>query len=137
MNWEALGAIAEIVGVIGVLISLFYLALQIRQNTHQLSASLEPHRLSAFERIIESGNPIRELFILNPEIVELYDTGNRAYGAMQGLIASVTKCWSETYFLPFKVHLSGSYQCLITRQGQRAPLNLLTRYSIMKGFGCF
>ena len=33
MNWDAIGAIAELLGAIGVILTLFYLAAQIRQNT--------------------------------------------------------------------------------------------------------
>lgn len=33
MNWEAFGAIGEILGAIAVVVTLFYLARQIRQNT--------------------------------------------------------------------------------------------------------
>jgi len=33
MNWEAVGAIGEIVGAFGVIVTLGYLAIQIRQNT--------------------------------------------------------------------------------------------------------
>jgi len=33
MNWEAIGAIGEVVGAAGVIASLMYLAVQIRQNT--------------------------------------------------------------------------------------------------------
>ena len=33
MNWEAIGTIAEIVGAAGVIASLLYLAIQIRQST--------------------------------------------------------------------------------------------------------
>ena len=33
MNWEATGAIGEVVGAAGVIASLMYLAVQIRQNT--------------------------------------------------------------------------------------------------------
>ena len=33
MNWEALGAIGEIVGAIAVVLTLGYLAVQMRQNT--------------------------------------------------------------------------------------------------------
>jgi hypothetical protein len=33
MNWEAIGAIAELLGAIGVIASLVYLATQIRSNT--------------------------------------------------------------------------------------------------------
>ena len=36
MNWDALSAIAEILGVIAVVVSLLYLAFQVRQNTIQL-----------------------------------------------------------------------------------------------------
>jgi hypothetical protein len=38
MNWEALGAIGEIVGAIAVVLTLGYLAVQIRQNTRSLRA---------------------------------------------------------------------------------------------------
>jgi hypothetical protein len=36
MNWDAIGAIGEILGSIAVLISLVYLAIQIRSNTDRL-----------------------------------------------------------------------------------------------------
>lgn len=36
MNWDALSAVAEIFGVIAVVVSLLYLSYQIRQNTIQL-----------------------------------------------------------------------------------------------------
>ena len=39
MNWEALGAIGELVGATAVLITLVYLALQIRQNTAALRST--------------------------------------------------------------------------------------------------
>ena len=84
MNWDAIGAVAEAIGSIGVLISLFYLAMQIRQNTRQISSSIEANRLSAFERNTESGNRIRELFILHPEVAELYHRGNTGLDALQG-----------------------------------------------------
>jgi hypothetical protein len=34
MNWEAIGAIAELLAAIGVIGSLIYLAFQVRRNTH-------------------------------------------------------------------------------------------------------
>ena len=41
MNWEAFGAIGEVVGAIGVILTLGFLALQIRQNTKGLVAETE------------------------------------------------------------------------------------------------
>jgi len=35
MNWEAVAAIAELLGAVGVIASLLYLAVQVRQNTRQ------------------------------------------------------------------------------------------------------
>lgn len=39
MNWDALGAIAELFAAVGVIVSLLYLAAQIRQNTQSVRAS--------------------------------------------------------------------------------------------------
>ncbi len=39
MNWDAIGAVGETLGAIGVLITLAYLAVQIRQNTSAMKAS--------------------------------------------------------------------------------------------------
>ena len=39
MNWNALGAIGEIVGAAGVIVSLLYLASQVRSNSRQLRHS--------------------------------------------------------------------------------------------------
>jgi len=43
MNWEAVGAIAEIIATFGVIISLVYLGLQIRGQI--VEASLDTPRL--------------------------------------------------------------------------------------------
>ena len=39
MNWDAIGAIAETLGAVGVIASLVYLATQIRQNTSTVRSS--------------------------------------------------------------------------------------------------
>ena len=38
MNWEAIGAIAELIGVLAVIVSLIYLAIQIKQNSDSTKA---------------------------------------------------------------------------------------------------
>ncbi|MFC1662359.1 hypothetical protein ACFL3S_13055 [Gemmatimonadota bacterium] len=38
MNWEAVGAIGEVIGAAGVILTLVYLAHQIRQNTRAIRA---------------------------------------------------------------------------------------------------
>ena len=39
MNWNAVGAVGEIIGATAVLLSLLYLGFQIRQNTRTLKPS--------------------------------------------------------------------------------------------------
>ena len=48
MNWEAIGSIGEVVGAIGVLITLIYFSVQIRRNQEaSLIASLSTSHLAA------------------------------------------------------------------------------------------
>jgi hypothetical protein len=39
MNWEAIGAIGEVVGAAGIIFTLVYLALQIRQNSQDVRSA--------------------------------------------------------------------------------------------------
>ena len=41
MNWDAIGAIAELLGAVGVILTLVYLATQIRQNTSSSRTTAE------------------------------------------------------------------------------------------------
>ena len=47
MNWEAIGAIGELLGAAGVIATLGYLAFQIRQNTKQLGQEAQRTRAQA------------------------------------------------------------------------------------------
>ncbi len=51
MNWDALGAIAELVGAIAVLLTLIYLAVQIRQNNKLAEVQLMQAE-SSFEHFL-------------------------------------------------------------------------------------
>lgn len=44
MNWEAIGAIGEIVGAIAVLLTLFYLSIQIRQGVKLARSQIREQR---------------------------------------------------------------------------------------------
>jgi hypothetical protein len=79
MNWAAISATAEITGAIAVVVSLVYLATQIRQNTRQISNSIQAAHLAALERNIDSGIRTREFYLLNPDLMELFGRGRRSY----------------------------------------------------------
>lgn len=40
MNWEALASVAELIGALGVIVTVAYLAVQIRQNSRLIASSL-------------------------------------------------------------------------------------------------
>ncbi len=84
MSIQEWAAIAEIISAVAVVASLVYLAMQIRQNTNSLSMSLKATELGAFERNVDSGNRIREILILHPEVAELYGRGLKSYKELAG-----------------------------------------------------
>ena len=51
MNWDAIGAIGEVAGAIGVIVTLIYLANQLRQNTNAM-------RSSTYEAYNQTGNSL-------------------------------------------------------------------------------
>jgi hypothetical protein len=71
MNWEALGAIGEVVGAIAVVLTLGYLAVQIRQNTKSV-------RSSTRHAFIASGGAIQIAFA-EAEAAAVLVKGGRAY----------------------------------------------------------
>ena len=57
MNWDALGAIAELIGAVAIIISIVYLAVQVRQTRKQLQAQADDYIST---RAFEAYNPVYE-----------------------------------------------------------------------------
>ena len=59
MNWEAVGAIGEVGGAVAVVVTLAYLAVQVRQNTRGLLEAASRETTAQYERLVESiiGDP--------------------------------------------------------------------------------
>jgi len=68
MNWDALGAVAELLGAVGVIASLLYLSLQIRQNTKATHLATS-HSIAAGVR--EWSQPLVE----DPSLARAFYTG--------------------------------------------------------------
>jgi len=64
MNWDAIGAVGEILGALAVFLSLAYLAIQTRQNTQAL-------RSAAFHQVRDSFAEVSLVMAQSPELVEL------------------------------------------------------------------
>lgn len=52
MNWEAAGAIGEIIGALAVVLTLFYLSVQVRQNSKLAKATIRENRIDSSARSI-------------------------------------------------------------------------------------
>lgn len=70
MNWEAAGAIGEIVGALAVFATLAYLAIQIRQNTGAV-------RAAALDSSIQAASLIRSDLFKSEELSEIFLMGGK------------------------------------------------------------
>ena len=66
MNWDAAGAIGEIVGAVAVVVTLIYLAIQIRQNTESTRTAAETAISQNLAGWLAQG-------VTDPELGRLYD----------------------------------------------------------------
>lgn len=72
MNWDAIGSIGEIVGATAVVISVGYLAIQIRKQTQE-------SRLSATRELATHYQDIMNTLIVNDGLAEIYLRGVQDY----------------------------------------------------------
>lgn len=68
MNWEAIGAVGEIVGAGAVFATLVYLALQIRQNTAMTNTSIYESAMGGFIGL-------NQITLFNPHVAQAYIKG--------------------------------------------------------------
>lgn len=68
MNWDAIGAVAELLGALGVIGSLIYLATQIRQNTESV-------RMTSHHGVADQFQRSNLAVVQDPEIAELLTRG--------------------------------------------------------------
>ena len=69
MNWDAIGAVGETVGALAVLLTLVYLAMQIRQNTKSVQAAAVDSANTQVSRI-------REVIFANADVASMYRRGS-------------------------------------------------------------
>ena len=69
INWEALGAIASLLAAIGVIVTLIYLSIQIRQNTKAV-------RSSSIQNLVQNFSTTAQAAVENEHVVPLLLKGN-------------------------------------------------------------
>ncbi len=76
MSWQDLGSIGEMISAIAVVLSLIYLAFQIRQNTSQIDQNTEAARATAFDSSIGHTMDARQAIFENEDVARIYHEGS-------------------------------------------------------------
>jgi hypothetical protein len=76
LSWQDLGSIGEMVSAIAVVVSLIYLAFQIRQNTSQIDQNTEAARATAFDSSIAHTMVARQAIFENEGVARIYNEGS-------------------------------------------------------------
>ncbi len=105
MNWEAISAIGELLGASAVLITLIYLAVQIRQNTAAVATS-------TYESVMTGFNDVNINVASNPELASLLDRGCQNPESLNGKeivqFNFLLRCYANQWWKLFKLHERGS-----------------------------
>lgn len=76
MTIADLGSLGEVVGAVGVIVSLGYLAIQIRQNTRSV-------RSASFQEAIRDVLEITDVLATDPELARIYWKGLEDFGSLE------------------------------------------------------
>ena len=116
MNWEAIGAIAELLGAIGVIASLIYLATQIRQNSRQLMGA-------SLIAVHEYQRSLTEELNSNPELFRMVIRGNNDFDALsseeQALVAIFNTKEAGYWDMCYQLTKQGSLDPSVYRAKER------------------
>lgn len=72
MNWDAIGAIGEVVGAIAVVVTLLILVVQVRQNNRGLEEANRLNRAATIDRHADSVSRWRGRIMENPDLSRIW-----------------------------------------------------------------
>ena len=75
MNWDAVIAIVEAIGAAGVIASLIYVAIQVRQNSRMIDQNTLASRSSMIHETAVSYSRFYELIVESSEVADIYRRG--------------------------------------------------------------
>lgn len=92
MNWDAIGAVGELVGAAAVVVTLIYLSFQLRQNTKAMrlsSTEAVTVQLQNMFSLLASDQTLAEIFIEAAKSSDLQDTHRVRYNAFCSNLARI------------------------------------------------
>ena len=130
MNWEAISAIGQIVGAIGVVVSLIYVATEVRNSARAT-------QLASRRSISEIFTLLSRQLAEHPDLRELYYRGLHDFESLEGadlvgfgiLMSGLFRLCEEAYYR----HLEGHLDARVW-YGWEAAMNDLNGYPGVQGW---
>ena len=105
--WEAIGAIGEIVGALAVVLTLVYLAIQLRLNTKSTNSN-------SSNNVMEGFNAFNTTLFSDPELVRIYYLGLQAPDSLspdqQQQFGHMAACLMNIYRNLYHQYAGGTFQ---------------------------
>ncbi|MBT8057979.1 MAG: hypothetical protein KJO33_00205 [Gammaproteobacteria bacterium] len=105
MNWDAIAAVGEMLGALAVLVTLLYLAVQIKQNTSAVATATYESTMTGF-------NDINVVVAGNPALSSLIDRGCQNADSLNAEEAVqfnfLLRCYANQWWKLFKLYERGS-----------------------------
>jgi hypothetical protein len=104
MNWEAIAAIGQLASAAAVLITLIYLAIQLKQNTTAVATSTYESTMTGF-------NDINVMVASHPKLASVLDRGclglDRLTAEEIVQFNFILRCYANQWWKLFKLHERG------------------------------
>jgi len=104
-NWDAISAVGQMIGAAAVLITLIYLAIQIKQNTAAVATATYESTMTGF-------NDINVVVASHPALASLLDRGCRSPDLLDAEEAVsfnfALRCYANQWWKLFKLYQRGS-----------------------------
>jgi hypothetical protein len=113
MNWEAIGALGQVLGSIAVVATLLYIAREVRQNGRSLS-------ISALRDTTAQWNHWSEMIATSTDLAEIVSKGNKSYDDLSESESLRYGAYVQSFF-----DNVDSYRSLAVDYGMDKDLNLL------------
>lgn len=75
MNWDAIGALAELMGAIGVVVTLVFVAVQVRHSARATDSNSDELRATRLRYAADSVSRFSELIASNKEVASIWRRG--------------------------------------------------------------
>jgi len=107
MNWEAIAAVGQLVGAIAVLVTLIYLAIQMKQNTAAVATSTYESTMSGF-------NDINIVVASTPGLASIINRGCMSTNELTDIetiqFNFILRCYANQWWKLFKLYERGSLE---------------------------